>query len=251
MSGVNLEELLQWTEETVAETGQDGVVLGLSGGVDSSTTATILTRALGKDNVKGLIMPIKSNPDDAKYGRWIADELGIDYDVVDLNATWHTFLQALDVKDKQSLGSANTKARLRMCALYQQANDYNYLVSGTANKSETWLGYATLHGDSACDFAPIAHLYKTEVYELAKNHLDEVPDEIVEKPPSAGLWKGQTDENELGMNYEVIDRILQSIESTVGLDNFAEFDPETDNEKQVIEYMKDSVYKRNPVKTFS
>jgi len=199
-----IERITSFIRENVEKAGADGVVIGISGGIDSATTAHLAARALGKEKVLGLIMPYYENSDveDAKL---VCENLGIEYKVVSVKPIVDSFVAQLGFQpDKRSLG--NIMARTRMVLLYAHANQLNRLVLGTSNRSEFLTGYFTKWGDGASDYAPLINLYKTEVWEVAK--LLGVPERIIEKKPTAGLWEGQTDEDELGISYRLLDEIL-------------------------------------------
>ncbi len=208
MRGLEYRDVVATLEEFIREKVRDahagGVVIGISGGIDSATTAYLAVRALGKEKVLGLIMPYYHNQDvdDAKL---ICESLGIEFREVGIKPIVDSFVSQLGFQpDKRSLG--NIMARARMVLLYAHANAKNYLVLGTSNRSEFLTGYFTKWGDGASDYAPLINLYKTEVWEIAK--LIGVPGRIVEKKPTAGLWEGQTDEDELGISYRLLDEIL-------------------------------------------
>jgi NAD+ synthase len=197
----------------VEEANAKGVVLGLSGGIDSSLVATLCVKALGNDKVLGVIMPEKnSNPQDKEHAELLANQLGIKYTVSDITDILKSFGAGgyIPTKEFDKMADGNLKPRIRMCILYYFANKNNLLVAGTSNKSEIYMGYGTKYGDLGSDFLLIGNLFKTEVRELSK-YLG-VPDEIINKAPSAGLWKGQTDEKELGITYELLDKVLLAIE---------------------------------------
>lgn len=197
----------------VDEAESSGVVIGVSGGLDSAVVATMCVRALGKDKVMGVMMPEKSsNPHDLEHGIMIAKWLGIEYVVVDITEAVKALLRSSPKKGDR-LSAANVKARCRMVVLYHIANSTNRLVMGCGNKSEIMIGYFTKFGDGGADYMPIGDLYKTQVRELARRL--EIPKEIIEKPPSAGLWEGQTDEEEIGVIYEVLDKILFGLETNL------------------------------------
>jgi len=190
--------------ERVADAGVNGVVIGISGGVDSATTAYLAVKALGKEKVLGLIMPYHHNVD-VEDARLVCSSLGIECREISIKPIVDSFVEQLGFQpDKRSLG--NIMARTRMILLYAHANSRNYLVLGTSNRSELLTGYFTKWGDGASDYAPLINLYKTEVWEIAK--LIGVPERIIEKKPTAGLWEGQTDEDELGISYRLLDEIL-------------------------------------------
>lgn len=190
-----------------ATAGVDGAVIGLSGGIDSSLTATLATDALGPANVHGLIMPSRVNPDtSASHAETIANKLGITYDTIGIEPIVTAFTDAYDPADVDQETIGNIRVRTRTVLLYYAANHRNALVLGTGNRSEALVGYFTKYGDGAVDCHPIGNLYKHQVRQLAR-HLD-VPEEIIEKPPSAELWEDHTDEAELGLTYDKIDTIL-------------------------------------------
>jgi len=192
------------------EAGADGVAIGLSGGLDSSLTASLSVRAVGRDRVLGVAMPEEdSNPQDLEHAYLMAKSLGIELRVIDIGKPLVSLVECTDAKpDKLTL--ANLKARTRMIVLYYLANTENRLVMGCSNKSELMVGYFTKFGDGASDYLPIGDLYKTQVRDLA--HKLGIPVTIIEKPPSAGLWKDQTDEGELGLSYGMLDSILYGLE---------------------------------------
>jgi len=185
--------------------GLEGGVIGLSGGIDSTFVAYLAVGALGREKVYGLLLPYdKQSTED---GELVAKKLGIDYDIINIKPIVKAF-------EKQSqhfegdLPKGNLMARVRMCLLYGAANKKRRLVLGTTNKSEMEIGYVTKHGDGAVDIEPIAHLYKTEVWELAYG-IKNVPKHIIEKEPSAELWEGQTDKGELDFDYYTLDKYLK------------------------------------------
>ncbi len=201
--GAAIDRITGFIREKVGEAGVGGVVVGVSGGIDSATVAYLAVRALGKDKVLGLIMPYYENGDleDAKL---VCESLGIEYRVVSIKPIVDEFERAVGELDVKSRG--NVMARTRMVLLYAHANAMNRLVLGTSNRSEVLTGYFTKWGDGASDYAPLINLYKTEVWEIAK--LLGVPERIIKKKPTAGLWEGQTDEDELGISYRLLDEIL-------------------------------------------
>ncbi|ASJ11518.1 NAD+ synthase [Thermococcus thioreducens] len=201
--GAAIDRITWFIREKVGEAGADGVVVGISGGIDSATVAHLAVRALGKDKVLGLIMPYYENGD-LEDARLVCEALGIDYRVISIKPIVDEFERAVGGLDVKSRG--NVMARTRMVLLYAHANAMNRLVLGTSNRSEVLTGYFTKWGDGASDYAPLINLYKTEVWEIAK--LLGVPERIIKKKPTAGLWEGQTDEDELGISYRLLDEIL-------------------------------------------
>ncbi|WP_456422961.1 NAD+ synthase [Thermococcus sp.] len=198
------EKLTSFIQEKVDDSKASGVVIGVSGGIDSATTAYLAVKALGKERVLGLIMPYYQNRD-IEDARLVCSSLGIEWEEINIKPIVDSFIAQLGFQpDKRSLG--NIMARTRMVLLYAHANAKNYLVLGTSNRSEFLTGYFTKWGDGASDYAPLINLYKTEVWEIAK--LLGVPERIIEKKPTAGLWEGQSDEEELGISYRLLDEIL-------------------------------------------
>ncbi|MBA2871590.1 NAD+ synthase [Anoxybacillus calidus] len=213
-----IEKLIEWLREQVKEAGLNGAIVGISGGIDSAVVAHLIKRAF-PNNSLGLIMPCKSNPKDKEDALKVVESCGIDYYVIDLTETHHTLFGEIERQLKEKgewnekvakLGDANTRARLRMTTLYAVANNYGYLVVGTDNAAEWHTGYFTKYGDGGVDLVPLVHFTKGEVREMAR--ILGVPDEIITKAPSAGLWEGQTDENEMGTTYEMIDKYLKGEE---------------------------------------
>ncbi|MBO8179595.1 MAG: NAD+ synthase [Archaeoglobus sp.] len=205
-----VQRICEFIDEIVKSSGSTGVVLGLSGGVDSSTVAYLCTKALGKERVFGLIMPeIGVTPEkDVEDAIKVAEILGIDYKLIEINEIIEVFKEKAGEGSK--MAEANLKPRVRMVLNYYYANSMNRLVAGTSNKSELMVGYFTKYGDGGVDFMPIGDLFKTEVFQLA-SYLG-VPRNIIEKKPSAALWPGQTDEEEMGISYAELDEILKLIE---------------------------------------
>lgn len=196
-----------WVREKLDGAGATGAVLGLSGGVDSAALAALLRRTLGRDHVLALIMPSHSNPQDEADARLVAEALDIEVRKIDLTGLYDAFSAALEtVVPLSDMARANIKPRLRMTVLYAAAQSRNALVCGGGNRDELVYGYFTKHGDSGVDLLPFGELLKGEVWALAA-HLG-VPRRIVDKPPTAGLWDGQTDEAEMGVTYEALDRYL-------------------------------------------
>jgi len=193
----------------IQEAGASGAVIGLSGGIDSTLTVYLAVEALGADKVLGLLLPEKgiTSKQDIDDARQVADILHIDHKVIDISKILSSFSSIMPDHDKNNfLANGNLKARTRMCILYYHANLMRRMVVGTGNKTELLLGYFTKYGDGGVDIEPIGGLYKTQVRALS-HHMG-VPIHIIDKTPTAGLWPGQTDEGELGVTYEVADKIL-------------------------------------------
>jgi NAD+ synthase len=202
------EHISAWLRDYVAQAGAKGYVVGLSGGIDSATTAALCQRAVG-EHVLGVLMPCHSSSEDADMARLVADTFDLETTLVDLGPT-NDCLLALLPEDLADLARANIKPRLRMTVLYALAQTKEYLVAGTGNKSELMVGYFTKYGDGGVDVEPLGNLYKWQVRDLARELC--VPPAVVDRPPSAGLWAGQTDEDEMGITYDELDRALAAIE---------------------------------------
>ena len=182
-------------------------IIGVSGGLDSAVVVALCCRALGTENVYGFLLP-SGTQHDIKDSHLVCDQFGIEHKVIDI----HNAVEALIHLDQSAMEFdetrvGNIKARTRMIVLYDQSMKYNGLVVGTSNFTELMLGYFTIHGDGACALEPIGHLYKTEVKQIAVEL--SVPQCIIDKAPSAGLWDGQTDEEQIGASYETIDYVLK------------------------------------------
>lgn len=231
------EEISGWIKEQIEGAGARGAVLGLSGGVDSAVTAVLCKRVT---DVVGLIMPIHSDPLDEEYASLLAKEFDIQIRRVDLSPVYDALVKVLP--DPTGLPVANLKPRLRMATLYYFANRENRLVVGTGNKSEIMMGYFTKYGDGGVDIMPLGGLLKRQVRELAREL--GIPPRIIAKPPSAGLWAGQTDEGELGITYNELDQILTALESGGTLD----FDPQLAD--RVKRQMAETKHKRVPIPIF-
>lgn len=202
------ERIVAWLRERVAAAGAGGLVVGLSGGIDSSLVAVLSKRAFA-DASLGVVLSCHSLASDGEHARLAARACGLAFVEVPLEPVYDTFLAQLGEGGEGEgarLARANLKPRLRMAALYFQANRRGYLVAGTGNRSELELGYFTKYGDGGVDLLPLGRLVKSEVRELARQV--GVPEEIIAKPPSAGLWEGQTDETEMGLSYADLDRYL-------------------------------------------
>lgn len=233
-------EISNWIRVQVEHAGKKGVVLGLSGGIDSSVVAVLSKEALG-DNVFGLIMPCKSSSTDEKLAVELASSFDIKTKRVDLS---NLFRELISIDPEASyLAKSNLKPRLRMIVLYYFANSWDYLVAGTGNKSELMTGYFTKYGDGGCDILPLGGLLKTEVRKLAQDL--NIPSEIVNRPSTAGLWDGQTDEEEIGISYESLDECIQAMER----DDLKAV--ERNNLAKVRLMIENSSHKRNSIPVFN
>jgi len=202
------EHIVAFVAETVEAAGAEGAVVGLSGGVDSTTVAHLAVEALGPDRVRGLSMPSDVNPEaDETDAERVAESLDIEYDVIDVAPIVEAFVDAAPpaaADDRTALG--NVRVRTRAVLNYFLANAGDRLVLGTGNRSEAATGYFTKYGDQAVDCNPIGNLYKCQVRQLAR--AVGVPEDLVTRTPSAGMWEGQTDETEMGLGYDELDAIL-------------------------------------------
>jgi NAD+ synthase len=213
---------VEWLRRQLSRSGANGFVVGLSGGIDSAVVAR-LCQAAAPANILAAIMPCHSDPQDEVYARLLADHFGIPTVRVDLSPVHDVLVEDLrylaehlpeaqraaahppdDLRARAPM--ANVKPRLRMTTLYFLANTLNYLVAGTGNRSELAIGYFTKHGDGGVDLLPIGHLLKGDVREAAREL--GVPEDILVRPPTAGLWAGQTDEEEMGFTYAELDACL-------------------------------------------
>ncbi len=234
-----IEQLVNWLREETENANANGLIVGISGGLDSAVVAHLIRRAF-PENSLGIIMPCKSDPQDVEDALKAAESTGINHYTIDLTETHRVLFSTIEKQlkeknewneEKARINDANMRARLRMTTLYSVAANFGYLVAGTDNKAEWYTGYFTKYGDGGADLLPLIHLTKGEVREMAVEL--GVPEEIIHKAPSAGLWEGQTDEEEMGTTYDKIDKFLKG-----------ETIPEKD--RKIIERMhKDSEHKRN------
>ena len=198
-------ELVEFLRESFKKAGFSKAVLGLSGGIDSALVAYLLRDALGKENVLAIMMPYKSsNPDSLNHAKLVVEDLGINSKTIEITDMIDAYFK--NEKEATSLRMGNKMARERMSILFDYSSKENALVVGTSNKTEIYLGYSTQFGDSACALNPIGDLYKTNIWDLSR-YL-KIPNELIEKKPSADLWEGQTDEQEMGLTYKEADQVL-------------------------------------------
>ncbi|MFA5349767.1 MAG: NAD+ synthase [Candidatus Omnitrophota bacterium] len=202
------DKIVAWIRKKAKAAKAKGIILGLSGGIDSAVVCALSREAVGRENVLGLFMPCHSHSRDLKDAKIVAGKLKIKTRSVDLSGVYDSFLKVLP--KSSNLALVNLPPRLRMAALYYFANKFNYLVCGTGNKSELMAGYFTKYGDGGVDILPIAGLLKKDVRRLAKEL--GIPVQIITKAPTAGLWPGQTDEKEMGITYNELDDILYRLE---------------------------------------
>ena len=203
----------RFIKKYVENSGADGIVVGLSGGIDSSTIAALSSLSIGGDRVLGLMLPEKEtyNPKDIDDAKLVAEKFGLKTQICDITPVLESFYKTIPIFDHaDKLCKGNIKARTRMIYIYYYANKLNRIVCGSSDKSETMMGYFTKWGDVAADISPIMDLYKTQVRKLAA-HLG-LPAELTAKPSTPALWPNQLAETELGIKYETLDLILYGLE---------------------------------------
>jgi NAD+ synthase len=234
--------IVEFIRTEISRVGFSRGVIGLSGGIDSSLVATLAVQALSAHNVLGVIMPYRtSDPSSRADAEGVAKQLGIATQLIDVSPMVEPYLTQFVNGDSRRRG--NVMARARMIALYDQSEAFHGLVIGTSNKTEALLGYTTQFGDNAAAIHPIADLYKAQVRQLAR--AVGVPPKIIDKPPSADLWQGQTDESELGFTYNQADAILYELvdERRRAVDVIANgFDARIVN--RIVELMQHNQFKR-------
>lgn len=253
------DEISTWLRDRFAAAGVDRFVLGLSGGIDSAVVAGLCARAVGGDKVLGIVMPSASQPDDAAQARKVAEAFGIRVMEIDLTPVADAVFEAMPESDtiyqeilgehapegendRLSMARANVRPRSRMMTNYYVANLTRGIVVGTGNKTEYLIGYFTKYGDGGVDLAPLVDLYKYEVRAVAT--AIGVPQSVISRPPSAGLWEGQTDEDEIGVTYADLDRALIAIEGG----GTSEIDAELLD--RVARMIRTTDHKRSPVPAF-
>lgn len=203
----DIEKRCSFIKDYLKKANAKGIIIGISGGIDSAVTAALAIKAIGQENVLGVWMPAYSDPIHAKDAKSLVDAIGLNLITVDIGESYDKLVKEIEQAEQlNDLAKGNTKARLRMTTLYALAGQKNYLVTDTCNYSEIYVGYMTKGGDGLADFNPIGSLTKHQIWILAEYF--DIPQEIINKPPSADLWVGQTDEQEMGFTYEALDRYL-------------------------------------------
>ncbi len=190
------------------ESGLDGYVVGMSGGIDSAVSSALAVNAVGAEKVYAVLMPYKSSSKDSVDDAMeFVEKFGVKSEIIEITPMIDAYYT--DISQINKVRAGNKMARERMSILFDLSQNMNYLVLGTGNRTEIALGYTTWFGDSACSINPIGQFYKTEIRQIAK--ILGIPESIINKAPSADLWEGQTDENEIGIKYEQIDKLLMKI----------------------------------------
>jgi len=221
----------------------NSIVLGFSGGIDSAVTAVLCAEVLGKSNVHCIFLPDNVTPmSDRKDVKLLIEKYDFSFEQRDITEIVNVFKNNSKI-NLNKLTEANIKARVRMILLYMHANNSNSLVCGTSNKSEILIGYFTKYGDGGIDFMPLGDIYKTDIFRIAK-YLD-LPSDLISKPPSAGLWEGQTDEKELKLRYGQLDLILWGLEQKMEYDKIGLLcNISIDEVKRIVMMRKKSQHKR-------
>lgn len=229
-----VDKLVEWLRSSVKEANCKGIVYGLSGGVDSAVIAALSKLAFDDESL-AIMMPINSCEEDEKDAKLVIDKFKLNAIKIDLSKTYSIFTDSVE-KGDNSMAYANIKPRLRMTTLYYYAQLKRYLVVGTSNKSEFTVGYFTKYGDSGSDLMPLVDFTKREIFELAK--FLKVPDKIIQKPPSAGLFENQTDEDEMGFSYDDLEKFINGEKLDKNI------------EEKIKKMVKNSEHKRNFAKGF-
>jgi NAD+ synthase len=239
------DRIVSFIGDLVDDAGSEGAVLGLSGGIDSTLTAYLAVEALGEDGLHGITMPAEVNDADVMSdAERVAHELGIEYDVIEIQPIAESFFDAVPEAADDRMAAGNVYVRTRAVLNYFVANAENRIVLGTGNRAEAMTGYFTKYGDQAVDCNPIGNLYKQQVRQLAA-HVG-VPRDLVMQEPTAGMWEGQTDADEIGLDYDTVDAIL-AVHVDGGLSRAAtvrELDVPEEAVDRVVELHERSAHKR-------
>ncbi|AEA34513.1 NAD+ synthase [Hippea maritima] len=236
--------LIEFLRQEITKTGIIKAVLGLSGGIDSAVVAYLAKEALGKENVYAILMPYKlSSKESVEDALKVVKDTGINYKIFEITKPADAYIDQFDDIDK--LRKGNIFARMRMITLFDHSSLYKALVVGTSNKTELLLGYGTWYGDMASSLNPIGDLYKNQIYQLARYF--KVPESIIEKKPSADLWVGQSDEDELGFSYDEADVILYHLyDLHYTIDDIASLGFSRELVKGIANRVKRNQFKRLP-----
>lgn len=240
------DRIVSFIADIVDDAGAEGAVLGLSGGIDSTLTAYLAVEALGTDGLHGITMPAEVNdPAVMSDAERVATELGIEYDVFEIQPVAESVFETVPTAAEDQMAAGNVYVRMRAVLNYFVANAENRVVLGTGNRAEAMTGYFTKYGDQAVDCNPIGNLYKQQVRQLAA-HVG-VPHDLVMQEPTAGMWEGQTDADEMGLDYDTVDAIL-AVHVDGGLSRSAtirELDVPPEAVDRVVSLSERSAHKRS------
>ena len=237
-------KIVDFIREYVEKSGTNGVVMGLSGGIDSALVCSLAVEALGPEKVHTTLLPVVAEKDAANIAdaKMLADKLDVKHELFELGPV----IEAFKPLGLDRISSGNLAARMRMAVWYVRANQRGMLVIGTGNKSEILTGYFTKYGDGGVDLLPLANLYKVNVRQIAE-HVG-VPKPIIKKAPSAGLWEGQTDEGEMGVTYDELDKMLYlRFEKGVPWEDLPEHSLDVKKIERVKNLHLKSQHKRDPL----
>jgi len=241
----NIEEkIIDFIQKETQKINIKKAVIGLSGGVDSAVSACLSVKALGSKNVYCIALPYKtSNRNNIQDAKELASVLNCNFEIIDITPMVDSYISNYAGEQISNVRKGNIMARMRMIVLYDKSAEYNAVVIGTGNKTEYLLGYTTIYGDNACAINPIGDLYKTQIWEFAK-YL-KIPEKIIQKKPSADLWKGQTDEGEMGFTYNEVDKYLkEKIDNKKSKDELLELGFNIDFIEKVDFMIKKNEFKR-------
>ena len=229
--------------DIMADTGCKGFVIGLSGGIDSAVVTKLAADAVGGDKILNIFMPVDSTPkDDYDITESMSRMWGTKLKVMNIQSAVDTFVKITGTEDRMDIG--NIAARSRAIVLFNEARRNGYIVLGTSNRSELMMGYFTKFGDGACDAMPISGLFKTQVRELAREI--GIPEEVILKPPSAGLWEGQTDEGDMQITYDDLDRILMAMDEGKDPASLVSDTMTIEDVQRVVRRVSSMVHKTSP-----